>query len=239
MRAFPRQLVLGHRGAPLDAPENTLESFDRAIRQGADGVELDVRLTADGVPVIIHDACMAAGTPGADQGGPRVRDLAWPAVQRLSAARVPSLEQAAAWAAAAGVWLNVELKETGTAARVLHVLRDHALLDRTFVSSFIPAALEPVRRRQSAVRVYLLSETWTPTLLGQAAALSAEGICLRDDAAGAGALEALARAGLASVVWTVNRPERIEELLRAGVDAVITDVPATAVAIRDRLRRGA
>ena len=52
---FPRPLILGHRGAPYDAPENTLASFARALEQGADGVELDVRRARDGVPVIIHD----------------------------------------------------------------------------------------------------------------------------------------------------------------------------------------
>ena len=97
---FPRLLILGHRGAPQEATENTLESFSLAVSQGADGVELDVRPAADGTPVVIHDD--ALDRTFSTQG--KVAGLAWPALQRLTGARLPSLQQAAAWAASADAW---------------------------------------------------------------------------------------------------------------------------------------
>ena len=113
MNPFPRLLVLGHRGAPEAALENTLEAFATAMRQGADGVELDVRPASDGTPVVIHDDSLQRtfGVQGS------VSSLSWPALQRLTGARLPSLQQVAAWAAASGAWLNVELKAPGHSVR--------------------------------------------------------------------------------------------------------------------------
>jgi len=64
-RAAKRTLILAHRGASAEAPENTLAAFNLALQQGADGVELDVRLSADGVPVVIHDVRLERTTNGA------------------------------------------------------------------------------------------------------------------------------------------------------------------------------
>ena len=109
---FPdRPLVLGHRGSPARAPENTLLAFRLALEEGADGVELDVQPAGDGAPVVIHDASLERTT---DSTG-RIAGLTWEAVAaaRSRGEPVPRLEQAAAWAAESGAWLNVEIKSPG------------------------------------------------------------------------------------------------------------------------------
>jgi glycerophosphoryl diester phosphodiesterase len=223
---FPRLLILGHRGAPEEAPENTLESLALAVRQGADGVELDVRPSADGTPVVIHDAALERtfSTPGG------VADLAWPALQRLTGARLPSLQQVAAWAASAGAWLNVELKAGGAEAAIVDTIRTHGLMERTLFSSFDETIVARVGTIDPAARRYFLTEGWNDRARERLIASGASGVCLRVDAASPMSLEVLRHEGLPVVVWTVDEPERMVQLARAGVAAIITNRPAAAVA---------
>lgn len=225
---FPHVLILGHRGAPAEAPENTLRAFELALRHGADGVELDVRPAEDGTPVVIHDDGLERtfGTAGL------VSELSWPALQRLTGARLPSFEQAAAWAAASGAWLNVELKAGGVEEEVIRILRDHGLLNRTFLSSFDERIVARVGRvAPDAVR-FLLTETWDDAAHDRLIRSEAAGVCLRVDAATPLALEVLRHEGLPVVVWTVDDPTRIRHLVAAGVAAIISNHPGTAVTAR-------
>src|SRR5262245_3514397 len=101
-----RPLVLGHRGAPRAAPENTLRAFQLAMELGADGVELDVQPSADGVPVVLHDDTLDRTTDGSGD----VATLPWARIAeaRADGEPVPRLEQVVEWAADVGAFLNVE-----------------------------------------------------------------------------------------------------------------------------------
>ena len=229
-----RPLILGHRGAPAEQPENTLASFRRALELGADGVEIDVQRSADGVPVVIHDPTLERTTRGAG----RVDSHTWEALRRIDAGRgepLPSLEQVARWAAGAGAWLNVELKAAGVEAASLGVLREQGVLERCFLSSFLSETVRNARRLAPAVPCYLLSDTWNHQVLATARETHASGFCLRHDAASPAALQELADTGLPVVAWTVDEPTRIRRLLRAGVAALITNRPERGVAERTAL----
>jgi glycerophosphoryl diester phosphodiesterase len=225
---FPHPLILGHRGSPYEAPENTLASFARAVEQGADGVELDVQRARDGVPVVVHDDTLerTLGVRG------RVAEHEWPALERLSTARLPSLQQAAAWAAASGAWLNVEIKAQRVEAATLDVLRETRLLERTFVSSFDPAIVEEVGRIAPEVLRFLLTEEWDEAAQNALAESDAQGVCLHVDAATPLNLEVLHNDALPVVVWTVDAPTRIRELLEAGVAGIITNRPRVGAEVR-------
>lgn len=225
---FPRPLILGHRGAPLEAPENTLRSFALALQRGADGVELDVRRARDGVPVVIHDDTLRRtfGVEG------RVGEHAWSALQRMTDAQLPSLAQAAAWAASAGAWLNVELKEGGVEAATLEVLRSANVLPRCFLSSFDAAVVEEVGRLAPDVPRFLLTERWHEDAQQALARSGARGVCLEVGDASALHLEVLRNDDLPVVVWTVNDLHRMRELLAAGVAAIITNRPELAAEAR-------
>ena len=227
-------LILGHRGAPAEQPENTLASFRRALELGADGVELDVQCSADGVPVVIHDPTLERTTRGAGRVGAHT----WDALSRIKAGTgepLPSLEKVARWAAGTGAWLNVELKAAGVEAASLGVLREQGMLERCFLSSFLPDTVRSTRRLAPDVSCYLLSDLWNPQVLATARETRASGVCLRHDAASPAALQELADAGLPLVVWTVDDPARIRALLRAGVAALITNHPERGVAERRAL----
>jgi glycerophosphoryl diester phosphodiesterase len=225
---FPHLLILGHRGAPAEALENTLRAFELALRRGADGVELDVRPAEDGTPVVIHDDGLERtfGMSGL------VSELSWPALQRLTGARLPSFEQAAAWAAASGAWLNVELKAEGVEAEVIRILRGHGLMSRAFLSSFDEAIVARVGEVAPDALRFFLTETWDDAAHDRLNRSGAAGVCLRVDAATPLALEVLRHEGLPVVVWTVDDVTRIGHLLAAGVAAIITNHPETGVAAR-------
>ena len=235
--SIPNTLVLGHRGAPLELPENTLGSFQRAFAYGADGVELDVQPSANGTPVVIHDDTVDRTTDG--RGA--VAALSWPALQALRTANgehIPELREVAEWAAETGAWLNVELKTYGVEGASLEALEQSGVLDRTIVSSFDPRAVAEVRRLAPHVRCYLLLEHWTAEAHEVAASIEVEGICLKDEAATPEALNAIVAARLRAIIWTVDDPARLRTLLRAGVVGIITNRPATAVQAREELAQG-
>lgn len=225
-------LILGHRGSPADAPENTLRSFALALDHGADGVELDVQPSADGVPVVIHDDTLDRTT---DRRGP-LRLLPWETIGAARAAGepVPRLEQIAQWAAEANAWLNVELKTAGTEAAALRAVREAGILPRAVFSSFVPAAVAEVRRIAPEACAFLLTEQWDARARAHFHEAGAGGVCLGNAGATDPVLRELARAAVPVIVWTVDEPARMRHLLHSGVAALITNQPAAAVAARNR-----
>jgi len=225
-----RPLILGHRGAPRGAPENTLRAFRLALEEGADGVELDVQPSADGVPVVLHDDTLDRTT---DASGD-VAALPW---ERIAAARsggepVPRLEEVVAWAAESGAFLNVELKRPGAEAAAVELVARAGLRERTVFSSFVAASVAEVLRLDPAAACYLLSDERAGPAMAEARRLGASGVCLGARRATPAALAESRRAGLPVIVWTVDRPYRIRGLLAEGVRGIITNLPALAVQIR-------
>ncbi|MGZ3424847.1 MAG: glycerophosphodiester phosphodiesterase, partial [Polyangiales bacterium] len=143
-----RPLVYGHRGARAHAPENTLESFARAMDDGADGIELDVRTSRDGVVVVVHDPDLRRVTEGRDLR--KAQDLSSEElgqVELSGGARIPTLESVLDWADSREALVNVELKHdthdkhalTMGVARLLRGRTRQA--SRTLFSSFDPELL--------------------------------------------------------------------------------------------------
>jgi glycerophosphoryl diester phosphodiesterase len=216
-------LLLGHRGAPRVAPENTIAAFAEAVRQGADGVELDVQLSADGVPVVIHDDTLERTTDG--RGAVNTRPWSELREVRSSGEPLASLGDALEWATRHDARLNVEIKAAGAAAATVAALRDADALQGTIISSFHAAVVAEVGQLAPDSRRYLLSETWDAEVLDTARRTGAGGICLHVDAATPSALHELRSESLPVVVWTVNDLERARSLLAEGVEAIITDLP--------------
>lgn len=138
-------LIIGHRGASADAPENTLRAFRLARLQGADGIELDVHLAADGVPVVIHDATLqrTTGTRG------RVAEWTSAALGELDAGlgeSIPTLDRVFdEFEMAPEFLINVEIKERTQRQACVEAVRDliarHKLTTRTLISSFDPVVM--------------------------------------------------------------------------------------------------
>jgi glycerophosphoryl diester phosphodiesterase len=228
-------LVLGHRGAPREAPENTLAAFEAALRAGADGVELDVRLCASGEVVCCHDPTLRrlAGenvrirtTPWSDL---RARDLG-------GGARLCLLDDALDLWAARGV-VNVELKrddvDLGPLASAAVAAIERAPRCAVIVSSFDPAALDAVAKaRPRLARGQLLAPMEHPDVAACLVGLDRPGLAAVHPWHGDTTPERLAawRArGLDVNVWTVDDPGRAAELRDGGASMVITNVPAAVL----------
>jgi glycerophosphoryl diester phosphodiesterase len=192
-------LVLAHRGASWDAPENTLDALELAVAQGADYVEFDVRLAGDGTLVLCHD-------PVPDPCPPGLSTLD----EALSALR-------------GRVGLAVEIKEDRAMEPTLGALRKHAVPDdELIVLSFRVRGLEAARRLRPSLRLVLnLGRRPDPI-----AAARFWGVGLADAVARARAIRVAQAHGLATLVFTVNEPARMRELADLGVTGIFTDRPA-------------
>ncbi len=225
-------IVLAHRGGAGPWRENSLEAFSGALRLGADGVELDVRLSADGELVVHHDA----EVPGAGFIHERRHDElpGW----------VPTLD--GALAACDGSVVNVEIKNAPTEASYDPAQRVSAAVAavlargkdgrapwpaRVIVSSFWPDALAAVGQAQPVALGLLVH----PALDALAALHTAETLgCValhpHHSQVDAALVERAHGRGLAVATWTVNSPEEIDAVVDAGVDVVITDSVADTLA---------
>jgi len=221
--------VFAHRGCTQGFVENTLDAFAEARRLGADGVELDVRLTADGALAVHHDAEVAGRGVIGELG---VADLP---------PHVPLL--AAALAVCEGMVVNVEIKndpgEPGwdpgesVAALAAAVIEDAGWSERVIVSSF---QLSTLRAVQAADSRLALGALWglaadPGPALAEAAAAGFRAVHPFVTAVDRALVEQAHGRGLAVNVWTVNAPDDLRAMVELGVDAVITDRLADALAI--------
>ena len=230
--------IIGHRGAPRVARENTLAAFAAARAQGADGVELDVHATSDGAIVVHHDAEIEGFGILADHPVDEIRaTFAW----------LPTLAEVLDLCV--GGRVNIEIKnsprdadfdaEERLAASVVALLAQRGG-DDVIVSSFHLPSIDRVHALNPTIPTgYLMAINPAP--------LDALGIAIERghraihpffgalaDRAAVLVVEAARTAGIAVNTWTVNDPDEIARLADAGVDAIVTDVPAQARAALDR-----
>ena len=255
-------LIIGHRGASAVAPENTLAAFRKAIDAGADGIEFDVRLSSDGIPVIIHDETLRRTALRSE----RVVDLtaeelqntdagSWFAIaRRLSTneygdEKIPTLEQLLDDFSSNNALLYLEIKcAPFELPRIVdataHLIETHSVADRTIVECFDLAVIEAIKRRAPSLKTAALFE---PSIANPGALISGQKLVALTLAAGADeialhhrlankrAVEAARKAGLRVVVWTVDDPGWIKRSNEVGIDCLITNDPARMVAHRDDL----
>jgi len=242
-----RPLVIGHRGAAAVQPENTLPSFQHALDLGVDAIEFDVRVTADGVAVVHHDASTGR-TCGDDL---LIAHSTIAQLRRLNAAAmfagsaapmqqavIPLLDEVLALTR--GVPMIIECKTVDAAPLVLTALTSHGLADRAIVGSFLHDAMRSVRRtgvRSGASRRDMIAlllrglVRWSPSRLPYAA------MCIPEESSGvhlpiARFAQWGARLGVPVHVWTVNTAADANRLWDLGVTGVISDDPATVLAAR-------
>jgi len=233
--------VIAHRGFSAQAPENTLVAVRRAIAVGADMVEVDVTVTADGHVICLHDEALDRTTNG--HGPASALPLSTVAAldagswfgPRFAGEPVPTL--AAVLTLAKGhILVNVEIKpeaaERHVVPKVAELIRDHGMLDNVIVSSFSPEALRHMKLVDpEVVTVSLLNDRLHEGLdpLEVVQEVGSRGLNLSKDRVTPQLVERCHRHGLPVGVYTVNSRRQMRRLIRMGVHSIFTDHP-------DRLR---
>lgn len=228
--------IFAHRGASGYAPENTLEAFALAMEQGADGIELDVQMTRDGELVVIHDETVDRVSDGTGE----VRSYTLEELKKLRVSnhmeqypdvRIPTLREVLELVNPGTMEVNIELK-TGIfwypeiEKKVLELVQEEGMENRVIYSSFNHYSIQKIRE--------LSPEAETAYLFGDVI-LHVEEYASKTGVKGlhpalyhvkmADFMKEYQASGLAVRVWTVNDEQQIEELIRQGADAVITNYP--------------
>ena len=234
--------VWAHRGASGYRPENTMEAFELAIRQGADGIELDVHTSADGQLIVIHDETVDRVTDGNGLVGEKTLK----ALKKLKVStsaepegiyRIPTLQEVLDLMRTTDMMVNIELKNSicfypGMEEKVLKAVKEMKMEEQLIYSSFNHYSLLKMKQLDSQVQTGILfSDGWVnPAMYAKNLGINAVHPAVyhlkypqfREE---------VKRAGLKMHVWTANKPEHIQLVKEAGAEAVITDYPDRAIAL--------
>jgi len=254
-----RPLVYAHRGGAALRPENTIAAFDHGLALGADGLELDVRLSRDGIAVVHHDATLERTTNG--RGA--IRNYTADELARLDAGYwfrpdaavhypcrglaggVPTLREILRRYVDIPLIIELKVNDPELARRTIDDLRSTHSADRAVLGSFYWRVLRAARTYEPAIRTgaareetrWALYRSWVRWPLGRTPYHEFQ-VPERSGRTTIVTPQFIAyarRAALPVKVWTVNSEGDIERLFRWGADAIISDRPDVAVAVRRRL----
>ena len=232
--ASHRPLVFAHRGGSKIGPENTIAAFDRGLAAGADGLELDVHLSRDGIVVIHHDRLLDRTTRARGDIGSRT-------AADLAELDVPTLREVLERYSTARIIIEMKEARSALACAVVEDVRRARASDRVCLGSFGVTALRAARKAAPEIATsaggfevrIALYRSWirlspgsvpyeafqVPETSGRTRVVSPRFVALAH------------RAGLAVHVWTVDEPDDIRRLLDWGVDGIISDRPDVAVEV--------
>lgn len=248
-------LIIGHRGASAVAPENTMAAFREAIAVGADGIEFDVRLTRDGVPVVIHDSSLrrTGGLPH------RVAELTASELAKIDVGSwfarsfanetVPSLAELFTLFQSNNSTLYLEMKcdspaeYAPLAEACCRMIGEYDFKERVIVECFQLPALKVVREINSDIKTVALFEPSISnpsvlsdqSIINKAKDVGAVALALHHRLARKSLVEKAKDAGMHVAVWTVDDPSWIERARSIGIDALITNNPAKLIQTRNVL----
>ena len=234
--------VWAHRGASGYRPENTMEAFELAIKQGADGIELDVHTSADGELIVIHDETVDRVTDGNGLVGEKtlkeLKDLkVSTSAEPEGIYRIPTLQEVLDLMRTTDMMVNIELKNSicfypGMEEKVLKAVKEAKMEEQLIYSSFNHYSLLQLKQLDQNVQTGILfSDGWVnPAIYAKNLGINAVHPAVyhlkypqfREE---------VKRAGLKMHVWTVDKPEHIQLVKEAGAEAVITDYPDRAIAL--------
>ena len=242
LEQFPRPIIFAHRGASIQAPENTLESFQLAFDQGADAIELDAKLSADGEVVVIHDGIVDRTTNGHGRVSAlkladlRTLDAGSFFSEKYQGARIPTLDEVFETVGKKGL-INVELTNyygprDNLAEKVCALVKKHALQECVIFSSFFTYNLKKTAQILPEVpRGLLALNGWKGIWARSFGFMFGEYQALHPNIKDVDQqqVKRVHRLKRRVHVWTVNAPEDILRLKEWSVDGIFTDDPQTAV----------
>ncbi|MCF6137790.1 glycerophosphodiester phosphodiesterase [Pseudalkalibacillus berkeleyi] len=239
-------LIFAHRGSSKYAPENTMAAFRKALEQHADGIELDVQLTKDKIPVIIHDESLkrTTGVKGL------VGEYTYDEIRCLDAGkwfsakfkyeRIPSLEEFLIWMKPTTLKLNIEFKNNilpyyGMEKIVYDLVQEHGLEDRLIYSSFNHYSLKEMKKFDPNIDIAPLYSSGLYEPWNYVKSLPAESAHPHWRTLNQFMLNGFKEHEIRVRPYTINDPKRMKWLFENKIDAIITDVPDIAFDVRSGL----
>jgi glycerophosphoryl diester phosphodiesterase len=222
----PAPILFAHRGASGYLPENTLEAFELALRQGATGLESDAWLSADGIPVLVHDRTIRPPGRRIDVTRRRADELAEYGVPRLAELYT---------ALGTDFELSLDLEHAAVARPALEVASAVGAAGRLWACHEDPDVLADLRSRSGDVRLVCTTgpqpiRDWLPTLLERLVAIPVDCLNMRWSVWTAGRVERVHAAGLLAFGWDAQTPASVSRLVELGIDALYADHPDRLVA---------
>ncbi|MGI6316679.1 MAG: glycerophosphodiester phosphodiesterase [Christensenellales bacterium] len=239
-----RTKIQAHRGASAYAPENTLAAFQKAIEMGADGVELDVHFSSDGVLVVTHDDTVDRCSNGtglvAAHTLAELKALDFSnAVPGFAGERIPTLAEVFSLLKSSGVLINIEIKVGGVPypgieAACLRLIREMNMEQQVMFSSFNHLTLREIHQAAPGISLGILYMCGMVDPWLYCKYIGADAIhCSWQNLVMPGLVEGCHANGIKVHPWTVDDPKILALAKQAGVDAVITNVPDVARRIFD------
>ncbi|GGA67691.1 glycerophosphodiester phosphodiesterase [Ornithinibacillus halotolerans] len=240
--------IIAHRGASKLAPENTMYAFELAYKLGAEGIETDVQLTKDHIPVLIHDETVKRTTNGTGY----VKDYTYEELKELDAgswfsaefkeARIITLDSFLQWVKPKDLYINIELKNNkidypNLEAIVFDHLKQHRILERTTLSTFNPNSVQRLKNYKEAVEIAFLTSKRHPNLIDYAKELGANALHIKYRLVQELLIEQAHNAGMPVRVYTVNKLKQMMHCFRTNCDGIFTDVPFKAMNARKVLQQ--
>ncbi|WP_154792579.1 glycerophosphodiester phosphodiesterase [Occultella kanbiaonis] len=228
MIAGPIPQIVGHRGASALAPENTLTSFARGVADGADQIELDVHLTADGHVVVHHDPTVDRTAVGSGRTTGAIAELTWAQLQEVELAggeRIPTIQAALD---AIDVPVLIEIKALEAAGPVARLVASGGYAEKSIFISFKPEALAEVLRVDPGYRTGLIASETTDVQRAALAELGCGNYSLRYSGLTPDEVAHWQAQGLTVTGWPTLADADVAAGLAAGVDFMTADDPAWA-----------
>jgi glycerophosphoryl diester phosphodiesterase len=232
-------LIIAHRGASGNAPENTLAAFRKAVALGATFIETDLQLSRDARFVAIHDATVNRTT----NGHGAVHDMALADLRKLDAGswfgsefageRIPTLEEILEFSKKNDVVFYLEIKPGaawGGEHALIGALRETGEIPRVVVISFDAAIVLNLRKIEPTLMTGLLYDGQIENPLDKAVEIGARQVAVRGDLVTPALIARAKKKDLQVVCWTVNHPAHMRMLAAAGVDGIMSDYPDRLVA---------
>ncbi|MUK87201.1 glycerophosphodiester phosphodiesterase [Ornithinibacillus sp. L9] len=235
--------VIAHRGASKYAPENTMSAFELAVEMGADGIETDVQLTKDHIPVLIHDENVKRTTNGTGL----ISQLTFKQVKQLDAgawfhpsfsgATILSLDEFLQWFANKSLYLNIELKNNkieykNIEAIVYEMLGHHKLLNRSTISTFNPNSIKRMKSYRKNLEVAFLTSKRYRNLVQLTKELGGNALHIKYRLLNRPLVEHIHQENMAVRVYTINKTSRMLNCYQHECDGIFTDIPDKAKHVR-------
>ncbi|GAA0609327.1 glycerophosphodiester phosphodiesterase [Virgibacillus siamensis] len=238
--------IIAHRGASRSAPENTMSAFEHAYQSGAEGIETDVQLTKDNVPVLMHDERLNRTTNSSGY----LKDYTFSQLQQLDAGswfsrkysgeKILSLDELLQWAHNKSLYLNIELKNNKIDYKnleniVVDMISQFRLQNCTTISTFNPKSVERLSAITKQTGIALLTSKRRRNPVENAKQLGASAVHIKYRLLSKRLIQQCKRENMRVRVYTVNRPSRMKRCFFYRCDGIFTDIPDQALDYRQQL----